>query len=57
MVNLDDLGLRYGSFIDGEWNIVGVIGIMDEIRKAAGRPHQAYGITPLVIYRTVTRHG
>ena len=34
----------------------GVLGMMDGIRTAAGRPATAFGISPIAIYRAVRKH-
>lgn len=80
-VNPDDMILKYGGNIPGEWHVIGMIDalpdaetlteqeistafppsalkdgiftLLHSIRDNAGRSPSSYGITPLVIFRTI----
>lgn len=78
IINPDDLALKYGGKIVGDWHIIGIFdarpeqgeaeeqveqeemglltgmfGMMDGIRGMVGRPENAYGITPIAIFRKI----
>lgn len=80
--NPDDMALKYGSAIDGEWHMLAVVDaqpgssqvadqiwaelptgvvpaacaqLLSVIRQNFGRPHDAYGVTPLLIFRSLRR--
>lgn len=77
VVNIDDLSLKHGGCIAGEWHCLcvvdadpdgeftpepmatgsdlfdAVISMLDGIRKAVGRPANAYGVTPVAIFRAI----
>lgn len=81
-VNPDDMALKYGGEIPGDWHIVGMIDalpdaasisnqqvkaefpesslkdglfeLLHSIRENAGRSASSYGITPLIIFRTIS---
>ena len=81
-VNPDDMVLKYGGVIPGEWHVVGLIDalpdsenitrtqetaafppnplkdglvtLLESIRENAGRSPSSFGMTPLVIFRTIS---
>lgn len=75
-INTNDIGLKYGSRVDGEWRVMGLIDakpsnksdravhvqneflsglnqVIEDIRTHVGRPGNAWGMTPVAIYRTI----
>lgn len=82
-VNPDDMVLKYGGVIPGEWHVIGLIDalpdnivttddkeseapfpenpfkdglltLLNAIRSNAGRSPSSYGMTPLIIFRTIS---
>ncbi|BBP95934.1 hypothetical protein BSFA1_10630 [Burkholderia sp. SFA1] len=77
LINPDDLALKHGSDIPGDWKVLGVVDskpedelgnqppyvgssmeqglslMMGHFREFVGRPTDAYGVTPLAIFRTI----
>ena len=80
ITNSQDIALKHGSALPGEWHLLGVIDavagetadpnwdklpihdftqaivkLLDGIRGTMGRPASYYGITPILLFRTITR--